>query len=66
MSTKIKGKELKILTTTRDFLKSYPEDVKRLPPSRQTEFCFHLIFGATPVKELHIDQIQPGTHELTT
>ena len=66
MSAKIKAKELKTLPTMRDFLKSYLEDVTRLPTTRQPEFCFHLIFGATPVEELHIDQPQPGTQELTT
>ena len=55
MSTKIKAKELKTIATARDFTKSSPEDVTRLPTSRQTEFHFHLIFGATPVEKLHLN-----------
>ena len=35
-------------------------------PFPTNRILFHLIFGATPVEELHIDQPQPGTQELTT
>nr|GEY11124.1 hypothetical protein [Tanacetum cinerariifolium] len=42
-------KGIKDVRVVRDFLEVFPEDLPRLPPTRQVEFHIELIPGATPV-----------------
>nr|GEV03513.1 zinc finger, CCHC-type [Tanacetum cinerariifolium] len=44
-----KEKRVKDVPFVRDFPEVFPEDLLRLPPPRQVEFCIDLIPGATPV-----------------
>nr|GEU86702.1 putative reverse transcriptase domain-containing protein [Tanacetum cinerariifolium] len=37
------------IPVVRDFANVFPEDLSRLPPQRQVEFCIDLVPGATPV-----------------
>nr|GEX45287.1 putative reverse transcriptase domain-containing protein [Tanacetum cinerariifolium] len=46
---KSEEKRLEDVSTVRDFLKVFPEDLPRLPPTRQVEFQFDLVPGAAPV-----------------
>nr|GEU35467.1 hypothetical protein [Tanacetum cinerariifolium] len=48
---KSEGKRLEDVPTVRDFPKVFPEDLHRLPPTRQVEFQIDLVPGAAPVKE---------------
>nr|GEZ82221.1 reverse transcriptase domain-containing protein [Tanacetum cinerariifolium] len=46
---KSKEKRLKDVPVVRDFLEVFPEDLPRLPPTRQFEFQIDLVLGATPM-----------------
>ncbi|GKA22533.1 putative reverse transcriptase domain-containing protein [Tanacetum coccineum] len=47
--TKILERKIEDVPVVRDFLEVFPEDLSRLPPTRQVEFHIELIPGATPV-----------------
>ncbi|GJT13280.1 hypothetical protein Tco_0860322 [Tanacetum coccineum] len=42
-------KKLEDISTVKDFLKVFPEDLTRLPLLRQTKFRIYLVSKATPV-----------------
>ncbi|GKF31209.1 hypothetical protein Tco_0101007, partial [Tanacetum coccineum] len=44
-----KEKRLEDVPIVRDFLEVFPEDLPRLPPTRQVEFQIDLVPGAAPV-----------------
>ncbi|GJV32842.1 putative reverse transcriptase domain-containing protein [Tanacetum coccineum] len=46
---KSEEKRLEDLSTIRDFLKVFPEDLPGLPPTQQVEFQIDLVLCATPV-----------------
>ncbi|GJZ94110.1 putative reverse transcriptase domain-containing protein [Tanacetum coccineum] len=46
---KSEEKRLEDVTTVRDFLEVFPEDLPGLPPTRQVEFQIDLVPGAAPV-----------------
>nr|GEX11774.1 hypothetical protein [Tanacetum cinerariifolium] len=46
-------KRLEDVHVIRDFTKVFPNDLSRLPPSRQVEFRIDLVPGATPVARVH-------------
>nr|GFA39087.1 putative reverse transcriptase domain-containing protein [Tanacetum cinerariifolium] len=46
---KSKEKRLEDVSTVRDFLKVFPEDLPRLPPIRQVEFQIDLVLDVAPV-----------------
>ncbi|GJU75775.1 putative reverse transcriptase domain-containing protein [Tanacetum coccineum] len=46
---KSEEKRLEDVPTVRDFLEVFPEDLPRLPPTRQVEFQINLVPSATPV-----------------
>ncbi|GJX84041.1 putative reverse transcriptase domain-containing protein, partial [Tanacetum coccineum] len=50
------GDELKVgdISVMRDFVDVFSEDLSRLSPHRQVEFCIDLILGATPGSEVFI------------
>nr|GEZ25785.1 putative reverse transcriptase domain-containing protein [Tanacetum cinerariifolium] len=49
---KSKEKRLKDVPVVRDFPKVFPEDLPRLPPTRQFEFQIVLVPGVTPVERV--------------
>nr|GEZ57175.1 hypothetical protein [Tanacetum cinerariifolium] len=55
MRTRADEPELSDIPVVRDFTDVFLEDLSRLPPQRQVEFCIDLIPGATP-KELNMHQ----------
>ncbi|GJU22425.1 putative reverse transcriptase domain-containing protein, partial [Tanacetum coccineum] len=48
-STKSDKTKLGDILIVRDFPEVFPEDLSRLPPQRQVEFCIDLVPGATPI-----------------
>ncbi|GKF83533.1 hypothetical protein Tco_0245189, partial [Tanacetum coccineum] len=44
-----KEKQLEDVPTVRDFSEVFPEDLPRLPPTRQVEFQIDLVPGAAPI-----------------
>nr|GEV34900.1 putative reverse transcriptase domain-containing protein [Tanacetum cinerariifolium] len=53
---KSKEKRLKDVPVVRDFLEVFPEDLPRLPPTRQFEFQIDLVLGATPMARVPYSQ----------
>nr|GEU42139.1 hypothetical protein [Tanacetum cinerariifolium] len=49
---KSKEKQLEDVPAVRDFSKVFPEDLPRLPPTRQVEFQIDLVSGVVPVESL--------------
>nr|GEV97568.1 putative reverse transcriptase domain-containing protein [Tanacetum cinerariifolium] len=46
---KSKGKRLEDVPIVQNFLKVFPEEFSRLPPTRQVEFQINIVLGATPI-----------------
>ncbi|GJW19205.1 putative reverse transcriptase domain-containing protein [Tanacetum coccineum] len=49
MNAKVDELKLSNISVLRDFVDVFSEDLSRLPPQRQVEFCIDLVPGATPV-----------------
>ncbi|GJV28572.1 putative nucleotidyltransferase, ribonuclease H [Tanacetum coccineum] len=52
--TKIPERRIEDVPVVRDFLEVFPEELPRLPPTRQVEFHIELITGVAPVARAHI------------
>ncbi|GJY22910.1 putative reverse transcriptase domain-containing protein [Tanacetum coccineum] len=63
---KSEEKRLEDVPTVRDFLEVFPEDLSRLPPSRQVEFQIDLVPGAAPVARAPYRLAPTELHELST
>ncbi|GKF17392.1 hypothetical protein Tco_0062310, partial [Tanacetum coccineum] len=49
MNAKVDEPNLSDILVVRDFVDVFLEDLSRLPPPRQVEFCIDLVPGATPI-----------------
>jgi hypothetical protein len=45
------GRKMEEIPVVQEFLDVFSEDFPRLPPDRETEFCFDLIPGAAPISK---------------
>nr|GEY77179.1 hypothetical protein [Tanacetum cinerariifolium] len=58
ISTKANEPTLSNIPIVRDFEDVFSDDMSRLPPQRQVEFCIDLIPRATPMKEDHKNHLR--------
>ncbi|GKB11733.1 putative reverse transcriptase domain-containing protein [Tanacetum coccineum] len=63
---KSEEKRLEDLSTVRDFLEVFPEDLSGLPPTRQVEFQIDLVLGAAPVPRAPYRLAPTELQELST
>ncbi|GJQ99977.1 putative reverse transcriptase domain-containing protein [Tanacetum coccineum] len=63
---KSEEKRLADVLTVRDFPEVFPEDLPRLPPSRQVEFQIELVPGVAPVARAPYRLAPSELHELST
>ncbi|GKC93818.1 putative reverse transcriptase domain-containing protein, partial [Tanacetum coccineum] len=59
-------KRLKDVPTVRNFLEVFPEDLPRLPPTRQVEFQINMVPGAAPVAQAPYRLAPSKLQELST
>jgi len=51
MKTEDVGPSLEDIPVVKEFLDVFPDEIPRMPPLREVEFCIDLTLGATPISK---------------